>query len=471
MNHQRSPWIAEPPVVAPRSALPPAQGVPPIKVLHVITKFTTGAGGNTLLSVVGMHGGAYEMWVAARPGGECFAPAEAAGVRTVAMPRLAETIAPIDDLIAYRQLVRLIRRERFTIVHTHTAKGGLIGRLAARRCRVPVIVHTFHAFPFHDFMSRRRKRFYLFLERFARRYTHAFLAVAPQVARTAVEERLAPPGGVSVVPSAVALNDIPPRRSRAFREELGIGDDVPLIGTVGRISFQKAPLDLVRMAAAVARVRPDARFVVVGDGPMEGEARAEAGRLGVAVDFTGFRDDAPSIAASFDVFVMPSLYEGLGRALTEALASGRPVVASAVNGVPDLVRHGATGLLAAPASPDSAAACVLWLLEHPKEAQRMGLQGRASVLALFSQERMCAGIDRTYRSLLGLPPPEPGQRSLRIPEAGAEGHELQATGNGHAGNGHPATGNGHPTNENGHAANGNGHMAGGGDAEMQVTDG
>lgn len=398
----RTTLTAAPPVAAPPSS--PARA--PIKVLHIITKFTTGAGGNTMLSAIGMNREPYEMWVAATPGGECFLPAEAAGVRTVRVARLAETISPIDDLLAYRQLVRLIRRERFSIVHTHTAKAGFIGRLAARRARVPVVLHTFHAFPFHGFMSARRRRIYLALDRLVRRSTHAFIAVAPDVARTAVEQRLAPPGTVSVIPSAVAVRALVRGRRDAFRRELGIGDDVPLIGTVGRVSFQKAPLDFVRMAAIVARAHPEARFVSVGDGPMIEEARAEAARLGVPITYTGFRDDAHLIAASFDVFVMPSLYEGLGRALTEALASARPVVACAVNGVPDLVRHGVTGLLAAPADPEGFAGCVRWMLEHRVEARAMGMRGRAAVRSLFSPEAMCDAIDGLYRSLLGLPEQE-----------------------------------------------------------------
>ncbi|HVL90647.1 MAG TPA: glycosyltransferase family 4 protein [Actinomycetota bacterium] len=421
MSLPDSVWASEPEPATPAASLPPGPAAPRIKVLHVITKFTTGAGGNTLHSATGMDPARYEVWVAARPGGECFEPARRAGIRTVEIPRLAETIRPLDDWLAYRALVRLIKRERFSIVHTHTAKAGLIGRMAARRCHVPVVIHTFHAFPFHDHMSRLRRRVYLAIDRTARRSTHAFLAVAPQVARDAVENRLAPPGTVRVAPSSVELADIPRGRDRAFRDEIGIGEDVPLIGTVGRITFQKAPKDFVRAAAAVAAVRPDARFVMVGDGPMEAEARAEAARLGIDLLFTGFRDDAHRIAAAFDVFVMPSLYEGLGRALTEALASGRPVVASAVNGVADLVRPGATGLLSRPGDPAHVAECILWMLEHPSEARRMGIHGRNVVRSLFSQQRMCEILDRTYRSLLGMPTEELRARPVRLSDAHGNG--------------------------------------------------
>jgi glycosyltransferase involved in cell wall biosynthesis len=231
--------------------------------------------------------------------------------------------------------------------------------------------------------------------------------VSPRVAREAVETRLAGPARVGVAPSAVELDQIPSRPDPVVRAELGIPASVPVVGTVGRIDQQKSPLDFVRMAAAVARRHPDARFVMVGAGPLEDAVRAEAARLGVEVLLTGYRSDAPRIGASFDVFVISSLYEGLGRALTEALASGRPVVATAVNGVPDLVVPGATGLLAPPRDPDALAESVGWLLDHPEEGRRMGARGRAGVLAVFAPERMCNLIDQAYCRLLGLPAPAP----------------------------------------------------------------
>src|SRR5262249_36758239 len=154
-------------------------------------------------------------------------------------------------------------------------------------------------------------------------------------------------------------------------------------GTVGRLDFQKAPLDFVRMASAIQRTHPEARFVWVGQGELLAESCAEARRLRVRVNFTGFSRDAVKIAACFDVYVVSSLYEGLGRALTEALASGRPVVATAVNGVVDLVQSGSTGLLASPADPEALAENVVWLLEHPTEARRMGEAARTRVRDLF----------------------------------------------------------------------------------------
>ena len=398
-------WLPRIPRVVSSIALPPQPAPDRIKVLHIITNFTTGAGGNTLLSAIGMDPDRYEVFIASSPGGEFWDRAEAAGVKTRRLPGFVREIAPLRDLSVLFQLIRLIRRERFTIVHTHTTKAGFLGRVAARLCGTPVVVHTFHAFSFHDFMDARVRRTYMLLERLMRPLTDEFLAVAPRVARQAVEYRLARPGRVSVAPSAVELSDLPSEPDGSVRHEFGVASSAPLIGTVGRILYQKAPLDFVRMAALVAEHRPDARFIMVGDGPMTDEVRAEAERSGVDLIMPGFRDDVPRITCALDVFVMPSLYEGLGRALTEALACGCPVVASAVNGVPDLVRPGETGLLAEPGDPEAVARCVLWLLDHPVEAKRMGRQGRAAVLELFKPEHMCAVLDETYSRLLGVSSP------------------------------------------------------------------
>jgi glycosyltransferase involved in cell wall biosynthesis len=393
-------WPAPPPPNAVwRLPVEPAHAR--IKVLHIVTRFIDGAGGNTLLSVLGADPQRYEVWVAGRPGGPLWERAERRGVRTVKLPRLREVIAPLDDMIALAQIVRLIRRERFTIVHTHSSKAGFLGRVAAWLARTPVVVHTIHGFSFHDFMSPGRRRAYVALERMVRPMTDAFIAVAPEVAREAVELRLAPPDSISVVPSAVELDAIPTDGDPRIRAELGIPRGAPLIGTVGRLDFQKAPLDFVRMAARVRAARPDARFVVVGEGALLEETQAEAARLGVDVTFTGFRSDAVRIAACFDVYVVSSLYEGLGRALTEALASGRPVVATAVNGVVDVVEPGTTGLLAPPADPDGLARNVCWLLEHPEEAGRMGETAQARVRAVFDPAVMCALIEQTYVRLIG----------------------------------------------------------------------
>ena len=383
-----------------------------MKVLHVITRFIAGSGGNTLVSAVHTDPDRYESWVAAMPGGPLWEQAESAGVRTVHLAHMRERISPVHDALACLELVRLIRRERFTVVHTHCSKAGFIGRVAARVAHVPVVVHTFHIFAAHQGLDRAHRLAYLMLDRSVRRFAHRYVAVAPRVAREAVEQRIAPAGDIVVIPSAVDLEHIPVTADPEVRASLGVPEDAPLVGTVGRIVAQKCPLDFVRMCAVIHAQRPDVRFVMVGDATLESadletETRREAERLGVPVVFTGFRADAPRVAAAFDVYVVPSLYEGLGRAVTEAMASARPVVATAVNGVPDLVEPGVTGLLAAPRDPESLATAVLWMLDHPEDAKQMAAQGRDRVRSHFGPSVMCDALDELYGELLGLPSTTP----------------------------------------------------------------
>jgi len=404
----RTQWPLPPPTVVPSAELPPQPDPGRIKLLHIITRFTGGSGGNTLLSATGMSPDRYEVWVTGAAGGPLWAQAESAGVHTVELAHMRERIAPLHDAITLWQLVRLIRRERFSIVHTHCAKAGLLGRLAARLTRTPVVVHTFHALSVHEFLSPPRRVFYLTLDRAVRGLAHQYVAVAPRVARQAVESRIVPAGSIVVVPSGVDTSQVLPCDSEAVRQELGIAPGVPVVGTVGRVVLQKAPLDFVRMAALVQGSNPGTVFVMVGDAslesaPLEEEAKAEARRLGVDVIFAGFRPDAQRVAAAFDVFVICSLYEGLGRALTEAMALGCPVVATAVNGVPDLVEPGSTGLLARPADPKGLSECVTWMLDHPDAAHRMGRQGSERVRSIFDPDTMCALLDGQYRWWLGLP--------------------------------------------------------------------
>jgi glycosyltransferase involved in cell wall biosynthesis len=405
-------WLPAPPPVAEPGRLPTRPPWSRVKVLHVITRLEAGAGGNTLVSALGMDPQRYEMWIAAGGRGPLWERAEREGMRMVRIPEFRREVSPARDAAALVRLVRVIRAERFAIVHVHEAKAGFLGRLAAFLCGTPVVAVTLHGrdpwwraaagtgTQLRDVMPH-GLWMYSALERMARPLTDVFVAVAPTVARDAIQARIATPGRTDVAASAVDLDAIPFDRDPSVRAELGIPPGDHVVGMVGRLDAQKAPLDFIRMAARVAELRPGTRFVVTGDGELEADVRNLAQSLGVAVSFTGFRHDAPRVASAFDVFVVSSLYEGVGRSVTEAMASGRPVVATAVDGVVDVVTHGATGLLAAPRDPEGLAACVVWLLDHPAEAARMGQQARDLVRTLFAPERMCAVLDEIYSSLLG----------------------------------------------------------------------
>lgn len=410
--------MSTPAMVVAESAIPSAPPLPRVKVLHVITRLDAGAGGNTLVSAVGMDRRRYEVWIAGAAGGPLWKDARQQGIQTVEMACLRREVAPLEDLRAFVALVRLIRRERFGVVHLHSAKAGFLGRLAAALCRVPVVVYTLHGrdpwWPtpegrvndLGDTLSGTLRAF-LFLERALRPLTHRFVAVSPTVARDAVLARVATPGKIDIAASAVdidAIDGIADRPRTRATAALGLPEGGRLVGSVGRLDAQKAPLDFIRMAAEVHRQHPDVQFVMIGEGDLAEAAADLARTLDVPVVFAGQRSDVAELVATFDVFVISSLYEGVGRALTEALASGRPVVATAVDGVVDVVVPGATGLLAAARDPSGLAERVCWMLEHPDEAALMGAQARAHVCELFAPERLCATLDEVYSAALGLVP-------------------------------------------------------------------
>ncbi len=406
-------WVPAAPPVVGRGGFPAAPPVGRLKVLHVITRLEAGAGGNTLLSAAGMDASRYETWVAGGEGGPLWEQARQAGVRTVVIPGLVREIRPLDDLRVLRVLVALIRRERFAVVHVHSAKTGVLGRLAGAVGGAPVVVYTVHGrdpwWPpaaggpeLGGLMPHGRG--FLLAERALRPLTHAFVGVSPTVARDAVLSRIAAPGRTFVAPSAVDLGAIPTRRDPAARADLGLPPDVEVVGTVGRLDAQKAPLDFVRMAGLVSAARPGVRFVHIGDGPLAEDVARQARALGVQLLLAGFRPDAARLASAFDVYAVTSLYEGVGRGVTEAMASARPVVATAVDGVVDLVEPGSTGLLAPPGDVEALAAATVWMLEHPAEAARMGAQASDRVRALFTTEVMCSALDEVYSRLLGLDP-------------------------------------------------------------------
>jgi glycosyltransferase involved in cell wall biosynthesis len=185
----------------------------------------------------------------------------------------------------------------------------------------------------------------------------------------------------------------------AVRRALEFDPDRPIVAMIGRLSPQKAPLDFVAAARFVLAQRPDVQFLMIGDGPLAGEvAGAIADEPRIAA--LGQRDDVPEILSVLDVFVLSSLWEGLGRALTEAMVLGVPVAVTAVNGMPELVTDRETGMLSPPSDPTALADNIVWLLDHPDEARRLGRQGRVRVLPQFSAGQMVERLDALYETLL-----------------------------------------------------------------------
>jgi glycosyltransferase involved in cell wall biosynthesis len=316
---------------------------------------------------------------------------------------LGREIRPWSDLRALWTLYRTMREYRPAIVHTHTAKAGVLGRLAAALARVPVVVHTYHGHVLHSYFDPVKTRLFGLIERVLGRTTDSLIAVSEAVKSDLVRLGVAPAGKIRVVPLGLELERLAGELPRGvLRAEAGIAVDAPLVGIVGRLVPIKDVGTFLAAAARIEVVRPQARFAIVGDGEERARLEAEAARLGLthAVRFYGWRRDLEAVYGDLDVVVNCSRNEGTPVALIEALAAGRPVVATRVGGTPDVLGDGERGTLVPAEDPEALAAAVLEVLDHPEEARARTRQGRQYVLARHSVSRLLADLDGLYRQLL-----------------------------------------------------------------------
>jgi glycosyltransferase involved in cell wall biosynthesis len=386
------------------------------KILHVITRMDQGGSAqNTLLSASGLaekydtvlaYGPTTESDMSpmeARATEEKLEEARARGVRTVILPRLYRSIRPKGDARCLWDMVALFLRERPALVHTHTSKAGLWGRVAARSARVPAIVHTPHGHVFHGHFSPRASRLFLAIERLSTPLCHHLVALTKGERDDMLRLRVCGPDKVSVIHSGVDTERFQnPGVSKAeARRALGLPKDALAVGYAGWLTPVKSPETLLSAMGRLMTGRDNLWLVMAGDGPLRGALEALARELGIAdrVLFLGWRSDMPQVMAALDVFALPSLNEGMGRVVAEAMAAGLPVAASRTGGVPDLVGDGETGYLAPPGDALGLAAALARLLEDPEARLAMGARAREKS-ADYGTGSMLARLDALYSRLL-----------------------------------------------------------------------
>jgi len=375
-----------------------------VRVAQIVTKFTAGAGGITLRGALGLDQDRYSTTIFAGEGGSLADRAEEAGLSVISLPHMspARRIYPWVDARAVRELASHLATGQFDLVHTHSAKAGALGRIAARRVGVPTVVHSFHGFPFHEFQSPVVRGGLLAIERRLARMTDYFLTDGTMVAAEAVRLKLAPPDRIRAIASPIDEGILPVSDAsrRRARHVLGIPEDAKVVGTVARLDAQKAPIDMVEAIAALRR--RDVYMVWVGDGNLRTKTERLIRRRGLDDRFilAGDRSDVSTLLPGFDVFANSSLYEGLPCAVVEAMTSGVPVVATAVNSVPEIVIAGKTGLLARPGDPASFSRALAYVLDHPDEAARMAAAARVHVGDRFRPEVLGQDLTEAYEIAL-----------------------------------------------------------------------
>jgi len=376
-----------------------------ISVLHIITNLPVGgAQDNTLLTVEQLNRKKFNITLMCGLHGEWVERAKAIqDIDLIFIKELVRPISLIKDLIALNRIYRIFKEKKFDIVHTHSSKPGVLGRIAAKLTGIPIVVHTIHGFPFHDFMNPITKSIFITIEKLLAKITDKLITVSKLNLEKACKLKFADRERFQNIYSGIDFKkfDIP-LDVVAKKKELGIVNGQPIVGMVGRLSKQKAPLDFVRSTPKILDKHPNVKFLLVGDGELKAQTLSLAKELGVSqnIEVLGFRKDIPELLSIFDIYVLTSHWEGLGRALTEAMYTGRPVIATNVEGVPELVKDRETGLLVEPNDIEAISQAVISLLDNRSDALKYGAAAAKQVCEKFEATAMIRQIESLYQELL-----------------------------------------------------------------------
>ncbi|WP_225837932.1 glycosyltransferase [Streptomyces sp. NK08204] len=318
-------------------------------------------------------------------------------VQVCRVPTLGRAVRPTDDLRALAELTAAMRRFRPHIVHTHTAKAGALGRAAAVLARVPVRVHTFHGHLLHGYFTPAKTRLLVQAERSLAAVTDRLVAVGCSVRDDLLAAGIGRPRQYAVVPPGTTLA-APPSRSQA-REELGLPQECPVVAYVGRVTRVKRPDRFLSVAREVRRTVPNARFLVCGEGDLQGDLETAAD-LRESLHLLGWRADVETVYAAADLVLLTSDNEGMPVSLIEAGLAGVPAVATNVGSVAEVVRDGHTGFLAPPDAGDLTRH-VVRLLGDDRLRHRMGQQARSWTTQRFGAERLVRDTHDLYASIAG----------------------------------------------------------------------
>ncbi len=389
-----------------------------IKVLHIITRFDKGGSAqNTFLTLLGLKKQNFNPCLIAGLSLESemkneemkskeidIKRLESEDIDFIQCPALVRKINIIKDFKAFFDIWKLIKKSKPLIVHTHSSKAGLLGRLAAKFAGIPIIVHTPHGHVFFGYFGPIKTRIFIILEKLASRITDKIIALTNREKEDHINLGIANENKFVVIHSGVELKkfkEVPYNEKQNFKKELGIPENALIIGSAGRLEPVKGPEFLIEAACHILPEYPDTFFVFAGDGELKRDLEKKALEIGIEknIVFLGWRDDIAEIISVYDIFVLPSLNEGMGRVLVEAMALEKPIVASNIGGIPDLVSHGKNGFLVPPKDPRELANYIQILIEDEEKRAEMGKAGKEMV-ENFSKEKMVEKIAELYKELI-----------------------------------------------------------------------
>lgn len=378
-----------------------------IRVLHIITRLDKGGSAdNTLLSVLGLNKEVFKVDLLSGktnfPSPKLIQLKEQNLIQYKEIGQLARAIHPFKDISALSQLYQYIKKGRYDIVHTHSSKAGLLGRLAARMAGVKHIIHTPHGHIFYGYYGRCLSFMFIILERWAARFTEKIITLTNAGKEEHVQYKIAPAHKFITIHSGLELGSLQPSDTKNdVAKEFNIDKSDKLIGTVARLVPIKGHEFLLKAAPLVLQHYPNTTFLLIGDGPLRKKLENLAQQLNFfdKIVFSGMREDIPRLLNAIDIFVLPSLNEGMGRVLIEAMVLAKPIVATRVGGVPDVVEDGSSGLLVPPADPDALADAICTIMKNPALASK--LASHAAIRSQkFSHTEMIRQLENLYKSVM-----------------------------------------------------------------------
>jgi glycosyltransferase involved in cell wall biosynthesis len=383
-----------------------------MKVAHIITRMIVGgAQENTLSTVAGLLAKGHLVLLVSGPSrgpeGSFENEIRERNIPFLVIPELVRDLNPLKDTIALIKLGLLFRRQRFDIIHTHSAKAGIIGRLAARLFSPSSkVIHTVHGLPFHPYQNCLARFLYVMAERLVLPCTDAFIAVGEVMAGKSIRAGIGTKRDYTVIYSGFDLRPYLDAETigAETRRKLGVSENERLLGMIGRLFPLKGHLYLLRVFARIVRNYPDVKLLLVGDGILRGEFERFVKQNGLVgrVLFAGLvpPQEIVRYAAAMDIGCHTSLREGLPRAVAQIMAAGKPVVAFDVDGAGEIVVDGETGFLVPPEDEATLEKRICTLLDDSELARRMGKSAQSRVMLKFSRETMVAEIEKLYLNIL-----------------------------------------------------------------------
>lgn len=380
-----------------------------IRVLHLITRIIVGgAQENTMLTADLLDKTRYEVevWSGSQAGSEgtLLEEFKRRNIKLEFIPEIIREINPIKDLWALYKLVRKLKEKNFDIIHTHSSKAGILGRIAGWLTGTPIIIHTVHGWSFHERLNPKVRSFYIFFEKMMDKITDKFITVTDLDIKKGIEAGISNSQKYKTIHSSIELHkfrDVEIDISE-YRSQLGVNNDDIIVGTVARLSPQKAPIDFVEMAKIVHDANPNVKFIYVGDGPLRSDVEQKIQEYGLedTIFLLGLRRDVPEILHCIDIFVLTSHWEGLPRVFSQSMAAAKPIVATNVDGAPEAIKHEFNGFLVKAGDIKDLAYYIGLLINDRKLRENMGINGLKSVDPAFCSKAMVRQIEEVYEAFL-----------------------------------------------------------------------